>query len=135
MRVTRHGGGIAVRRQRLLNALYDPTTSITWRVEGGTGLSPNWLTLGLCYTALASGHVRAALAPQRPADEVFPLLTPAMLTVGEKTGGAEVRFSDATARTKAMDWELMSDSQGRAARVKHVTSTEVKSKARCVRGH
>ena len=95
--------------------------------EGHEGLPPDWLTLGLCYSALAAGHVRAALAAQRPADEVFPLLAPATLTV-EKKGGAEVHFSDTTAQVKAMDWVLEFDARGRLVKVKHEASKEVVEK-------
>jgi hypothetical protein len=96
-------------------------------LEGHEGLSPDWLTLGLCYSALAGGHVRAALIPQSAADEAFPMLAPAMLTL-EKKGGAEVEFADATPKTKAMDWVLEFDPKGRLVKVKHVGSKEVVEK-------
>lgn len=93
-------------------------------LEGHEGLNPDWLTLGLCYAALAGGHVRAALIPQSAADEAFPMLAPAKLTL-EKTGGAEVDFADATPKTKAMDWVLEFDPKGRLAKVKHVASEKL----------
>lgn len=96
-------------------------------MEGGSGLSPDWLTLGLCYTALAGGHVRAALLPQKRADEVFPLLAPAMLSEGGKAD-TTVRISDATPQVKAMDWVMSFDRKGRLVKVKHVPSQLVREK-------
>ena len=96
-------------------------------LEGHEGLAPDWLTLGLCYAALAGGHVRAALLPQDRADEVYPLFAPAKLTL-EKNGGAEVEFADATPKAKAMDWVLEFDPKGRLVKVKHVVSKEVVEK-------
>jgi hypothetical protein len=93
-------------------------------VEGHEGLSPDWLTLGLCYAALAGGHVRAALVAQTPAEEVYPLLTPAKLTVSGK-GGAEMYFADATPHVKAMDWVLIFAQNGRLMKVKHTVSGEI----------
>jgi hypothetical protein len=107
--------------------------------EGETGLSPDpngvdlplgtpdWLTLGLCYAALAGGHVRAALVPRNAEDEVYPLRTPAMLKVGGKSG-AEVRFADTTPRVKSMDWVMSFDGKGRLLKVGHVASREVHEK-------
>jgi hypothetical protein len=96
--------------------------------EGHQGLNPDWLTLGLCYAALAGGHVRAALVAQSPADEVYPLSPPAMLTL-EKNGGAEVRLADSTPKIKAMNWTLSFATDGRLLKVKHADSKEVTEKA------
>lgn len=96
-------------------------------LEGHGGLNPDWLTLGLCYAALAGGHVRAALVAETPAAEAYPLLEPAMLRVVAK-GGAEVRFADATPKTKAMEWVLVFDAQGRLMKVRHVAATELVKK-------
>ena len=96
-------------------------------LEGHEGLNPDWLTLGLCYAALAGGHVRAALVAQTPAAEAYPLIEPAMLRVVAK-GGAEVRFADGTPKTKAMEWVLVFDSKGQLMKVRHGTATEVVEK-------
>ena len=94
--------------------------------EGHEGLNPDWLTLGLCYTALAGGHVRAALAAQTPAEEAYPLVAPAMLTVGPKS--AEVRLDDATPKTKPMRWTLSFDGRGRLLKVRHTGAPELVEK-------
>jgi hypothetical protein len=93
-------------------------------IEGHEGLNPDWLTLGLCYAALAGGHIRAALQAETPAEQVFPLSTPAKLTVSGK-GGAEVRFADVTPHTKAMDWILIFAENGRLLKVRHTPSSEL----------
>ena len=91
--------------------------------EGKEGLSPDWLTLGLCYAALAGGHVRAALIPSLPSEEVYPLFMPAKLTLGK--GGAEVHFVDATPHATAMDWILTFSPNGRLLKVRHTVSREL----------
>jgi hypothetical protein len=97
--------------------------------ETQTGLSPDWLTLGLCYAALAGGHVRAALL----ADEDYPLLRPAELVVSRK-GGAEVDFADATApKSSSLDWTLTFAQSGRLLKVSRKASHELVEKA--VRGN
>jgi hypothetical protein len=96
-------------------------------LEGQEGLNPDWLTLGLCYAALAGGHVRAALAPQTAAEEAYPLVEPAMLRVVAK-GGAEIRFADATPKTKAMEWVLIFDAKGQLMKVRHGSATELVKK-------
>jgi hypothetical protein len=80
--------------------------------EGGQGVSPDWLTLSLCYAALAGGHVRAALIAGKAADEVYPLLAPAKLAVSWK-GGAEVYFADSTPGVKPLQWSLTFSRSGR----------------------
>ncbi len=92
--------------------------------EGGSGVSPDWLTLSLCYAALAGGHVRAALVAGKPADEVYPLLAPAKLSVSRK-GGAAVYFADSTHAVKPMEWELLFAQSGRLLKVKHVGAPEL----------
>lgn len=95
--------------------------------EGGKGVDPDWLTLGLCYAALAGGHVRAALVADSPADEVYPLFVPAKLSVSGK-GGAEIHLVDVThypqPKAKAMDWVLSFAQNGRLLKVRHTVAQE-----------
>jgi hypothetical protein len=101
--------------------------------ETQSGLSPDWLTLGLCYAALAGGHVRAELLAALPADEAYPLLRPAQLVVSRK-GGAEVDFADATApKSSSLDWTLTFAQSGRLLKVSRKASHELVEKA--VRGN
>ena len=92
--------------------------------EGQKGLPPDWLTLGLCYAALAGGHVRAALMPMHAADEHYPLFEPATLTVSRK-GGADVDFVDVTPHAKAMDWTLTFAQNGQLTKIHHRVAGEL----------
>jgi hypothetical protein len=124
---------IPVRRRGY--SLWTPTSSNALTIndfnhmvkEGETGLNPDWLTLGLCYAALAGGHVRAALVPKIAAEESFPESAAAMLKVGKKAG-AEVSFADATPGVKAMEWEMSFDRRGRLLKVKHTSSQLVRER-------
>jgi len=91
-------------------------------------LPADWMTLGLCYAALAGGHVRAALVPQTASEEVYPLFEPAMLSVGEKKDGADVRFVDVTPHVKPTEWVLSFSRDGRLLKVKHLVSPKLVEK-------
>ena len=91
-------------------------------------LSPDWLTVGLCYAALAGGHVRAALQASLPSDEHYPLFAPASLSVSSK-GGAEVRFVDTAPRETTMVWDLSFAQDGRLVKVRHSPATGLQEKA------
>jgi len=84
------------------------------------GLSPDWMTLSLCYTALAAGHVRAALIPQTRAGEQYPLAAPPILTVDSKRSGAEVRMVDASMPRPKGEWVFEYDGSGHLKKVKKV---------------
>jgi hypothetical protein len=92
--------------------------------EEGRGLNPDWLTLGLCYAALAGGHVRAALLADLNEKEHYPLFVPAKLMVSYK-GGAVVHFADTTPHAKSMDWVMTFAPDGRLMKVKHTDSGEL----------
>jgi hypothetical protein len=101
--------------------------------ETQSGLSPDWLRLGLCYAALAGGHVRAALVAAVPADEAYPLLMPAELVVSRK-GGAVVHFADASPpKSSSMDWALIFAQNGHLLKVSRKPSSELVEKP--VRGN
>lgn len=85
-------------------------------VEGRAGLNPDWLTLGLCYAALAGGHVRAALVSQLP--DQFPLYPPPRLVL-DNGGKARVEFTDVTADVPSMEWKMDFTPTGRLLKVKH----------------
>jgi hypothetical protein len=86
--------------------------------EGERGVDSDWLTLGLCYAALAGGHVHAQLKAEKLADEHYPLAPPPLLVVTRK-GGATVRFADVTAGRKATQWNLDFAQNGRLLKVRH----------------
>jgi hypothetical protein len=98
--------------------------------EEPNGLSPDWLTLGLCYAALTGGHVRAGLVAGSAAEEHYPLAIPASLEVSRK-GGAEVHFADtrlATGPKSPREWTLIFAQNGRLLKVKHTVATELVEK-------
>jgi hypothetical protein len=106
--------------------------------ESPGGLDPDWLTIGLCYTALTGGHVRAGLKAESVQKETFPLAPVAALLVSRK-GGAEVRFSDVTPETRQMTWVLLFAQNGRLLKVRHgdareLTEHAVKGNAAEVKG-
>jgi hypothetical protein len=82
----------------------------------------DWFTLGLCYSALASGHVRAGLQASAPSDETYPLALPAQLRISDK-GGADVLFADTTPDVRSMEWELHFAQDGRLLKVRHVPAS------------
>jgi hypothetical protein len=88
------------------------------------GLSPDWLRLALCYSALAGGHVRADLVPEKPADEHYPLLAAASLTVSKK-GGALVNVVDAADPGKRGRWQFQFAQSGRLLKVKRMGPSEL----------
>jgi hypothetical protein len=88
------------------------------------GLSPDWLRLALCYSALAGGHVRANLVPEKPADEHYPLLAPASLRVSKK-GGALVNVVDAADPGKRGRWQFQFAQSGRLLKVKRMGPSEL----------
>lgn len=94
-------------------------------VEGGTGLAPDWLTLGLCYAALAGGHVRAALVSETP--DQFPLYPPARLVL-DKNGTARVEFTDVTTAVPPMEWKMDFTRTGRLQKVKRQRVSGIVSK-------
>jgi hypothetical protein len=125
---------IPVRRRSYSLWTSTPTNALTLNdfnhlvKESPNGLDPDWLTIGLCYAALAGGHVRAALHPLSAAEEVYPLFVPAKLT-SFSTTGAEVRFADISRYTDpkahAMEWVMNFAQSGRLLNVKHVVAGEI----------
>jgi hypothetical protein len=125
---------IPVRRRSY--SLWTPTAANTLTLndfnhlvkENPNGLDPDWLTIGLCYAAMAGGHVRAGLQAMTPAQEDYPLFVPAILTAFAKTG-AEVRFADVTPyadpKSHAMVWVMNFAQSGRLMKVRHVVAGEV----------
>jgi hypothetical protein len=87
--------------------------------EENHGLSQDWLTLGLCYAALAGGHVNAATRAATPEVELFPLLAPPRLSVSYQKPGAVVYFADFNPQNASRDWVLTFAGDGRLLKVKH----------------
>lgn len=91
-------------------------------------LPPDWLTLGLCYTALAGGHVRAALVAHSREEETYPLYMPATLRLEYKKDGPQIWLVDETPDVKAMKWSLTFSRNGQLLKVKHATAVGAREK-------
>lgn len=87
-------------------------------MEGG--LSPDWLAVSLCYTAMAAGHVRAALVAEGQDAYKYPMAEPAMLTVSAKKAGGEVRLVDEAAPRPRGEWVFDFDAAGHLKRVRKI---------------
>ncbi len=80
----------------------------------------DWLGLGLCYAALAGGHVRAAVATTAGQRDAFPLYSPAMLSLSWKKL-PEVSFSDLAGSQRVREWTLTFARDGQLKRVNMTT--------------
>jgi hypothetical protein len=79
--------------------------------------APDWLGTALCYAALAGGHPQAA----RMAGDGGLLdggAPPARLVV-EQNGGAEIWFTDGSARPRPMEWTMSFDRKGTLLKARH----------------
>jgi hypothetical protein len=89
--------------------------------EEKMGLDTDWLSLGLCYAALAGGHARSGLVSEGPTQEHYPLIEPSMLKVSYQKPGAEVLLSNAEAPKGGRSLELRFSARGHLEQVKVVT--------------
>jgi hypothetical protein len=124
---------IPVRRRNYSLWTPTPTNELTLNdfnhmvKESSDGLDPDWATVGLCYAALAGGHVKLAEQATDTRLETFPLYSPAMLKVG--SNGAEVRFADVASyresSPRVMEWVLVFSKTGRLIKVRHASARGV----------
>ena len=85
--------------------------------EEGHGLLPNWLQLGLCYAALAGGHVRAALLDDGAKPEAMPVPAASRLMVAYGKKGAEVVLESGNLGTDRRSWTLKFNGRGELMKV------------------
>lgn len=95
-----------------------------------TGAAHGWLGTGLCYAALAGANPMAAqmnareptvFAAQTNAIAVqdkYPEASSPILGIPPK-GGAEIRFTDMSARPRPMSWSLVFNGKGRLLKATH----------------
>ncbi|MGA2808844.1 MAG: hypothetical protein ABSE87_11970 [Terracidiphilus sp.] len=84
--------------------------------------SPDWVTTGLCYAALAGAH------PQmEPAEETdfrkLPAAPPALLVIPLR-GGAVIRFTDIAAIPHPMLWTMTFDGKGKLLKASHSAAAQ-----------
>jgi hypothetical protein len=80
--------------------------------------SPDWLGTALCYAALAGGHPQPAVLSDNPAADKFPIASTALLEVGNN-GGAELSFTDVSAKPRPMRWTMTFDRKGKLIKGGH----------------
>ncbi len=88
------------------------------RAEEQLDGTPDWLTTGLCYAALAGTQPQVASTPQEAGEQRFSSDQSAVMEVPGH-GGATVRFTDLEAAPKAMAWTLVFDAQGKLLKAAH----------------
>lgn len=83
------------------------------RAEDDSDKLPGWLGTGLCYAALAGANPQVAPASAPSSGGANPVVvSPPILQIGAE-GEVTVRFTDATARPKPMEWILVFDDRGK----------------------
>ncbi len=93
------------------------------RAEEGESRSYNWVGNGLCYAALAGAN------PQLPSDDRLRAgePVPAMIAVlqTELKGGAAIRFVDAAAAPRPMEWTMTFDAKGKLVKAARSTASMI----------
>lgn len=94
------------------------------RAEEHGQQAPAWLALGLCYAALAGADPRLHFQSlDFDSADLFPA-TPGLVQAGAN-GTVIVRFTDAAARPRPMDWALTFDRKGKLLKAAHSPSGEL----------
>jgi hypothetical protein len=90
------------------------------RAEEPTASNSDWLGNGLCYAALAGAHPQiispdASPAPNKP----IPALTAAMDVQLQAKNEEVIRFADAAAIPRPMEWTMTFTRQGKLIKATH----------------
>jgi len=102
------------------------------RGEENQEAPPDWLGTGLCYAALAGANPRAMqVHHEGPESKDMPVtIGPTLLVAAD--GGATIRFVDAAATPKPMEWNLMFDRKGKLLKATHAPAYVGRYQARAV---
>jgi hypothetical protein len=87
------------------------------RAEEGEGNSSNWVGNGLCYAALAGATPQLPSADPPRLGVPVPGLIAVLQT--EVKGGAMIRFVDAAADPKPMEWTMTFEPKGKLVKATH----------------
>jgi hypothetical protein len=97
------------------------------RGEERSDKSPDWLTTGLCYAALAGAHPQAVLLPDNASEQTFPAASAAILHISQN-GDAVIHFSDVNPQ-RPMQWSMSFNGKGRLLKASHSPAPLVTAKA------
>jgi len=97
------------------------------RAEEHSEQAPEWLGTGLCYAALAGAHPQAALLADDSGSRKFPAAPPSVLVIPNQ-GGAIIRFTDAAAARRPMEWTMIFDGKGKLLKATHLPASMVTEK-------
>jgi len=97
------------------------------RDEEHAAQTPDWLTTGLCYAALAGARPREAVVSGEEKVSDFPVVAPSTLRLPSR-GGADIRFVDIAAPRRPMEWTMSFDAKGRLLKAAHLPASLVTAK-------
>ena len=91
------------------------------RAEEPSGKSSDWLGKGLCYAALAGAHPQIASPNVASADQKSSPAISAIMEVSEH-GGEILRFDDAAAIPRPMEWTMTFTPKGKLVKATHTAA-------------
>lgn len=95
------------------------------RNEEPGGDASDWLGNGLCYAALAGAHPLLLSPTAEPAlHKPIPAVTPVLVIAGE--GTEVIKFADAAARPRPMQWTMTFGKKGKLVKAAHFVAPESK---------
>jgi hypothetical protein len=97
------------------------------RAEEPAGETPDWVTTGLCYAALAGAHPQMGPAEETVIQKL-PAAPPGLLVIPLR-GGAVIRFTDVAATPRPMDWTMTFNGKGKLLKATHAAVPHSRDKA------
>jgi len=100
------------------------------RSEEGDAANADWLGNGLCYAALAGAHPQIRLPDAVPAiGKPIPALTAAMDILTQSHGQQVIRFDDAAALPRPMEWTMTFTRSGKLIKATHRPASMLTARA------
>jgi hypothetical protein len=88
------------------------------RDEEHPSTPPDWLGTGLCYAALAGAQPETPVPADLPENRKYPSVVHAELDI-PLHGGAVIRFAEAAATLRPIQWTMTFDGKGRLLKATH----------------
>jgi hypothetical protein len=99
------------------------------RAEEHPDKTPDWLTTGLCYAALAGAHPETVLYEETSNERSeFPAPPPPIMQI-PLHGGAVIRFADVAVSPRPMLWTLTFNGSGKLLKASHSPAPLITAKA------